>query len=334
MVPTLPAFDAFCGFGGWTTAAHRTGRIGVRYAVNHYAPAIEAHKRAHPETVHACQDIAEFDFGVCGDEIRGGVLFASPSCKGGSTAGQPARKGTGGNGSVCVADMMRRHKGQRSLALHVLSAAESLAPDVVLVENVDGMRDWIGYGAWLGWLRDVLGYEVREHVRNAYAYGDAVDRPRLIVTASRRGPIDISPEPEGRRRSIRDCLDADADERGRWNPIDTRKPRTRDLIRSKQEQAGRSEGLLNNVGDGVRLRDLDADPFPSLTTKSGSQLMHVQGDRVRIVNPTELARAMGWRDEELHALPRNRETCSILIGNAIPVTLAESVTRQALTSFN
>jgi site-specific DNA-cytosine methylase len=102
------------------------------------------------------------------------------------------------------------------------------------------------------------------------------------------------------------------------------------LIRSRQERAGFRRGILNNVGDGVRLRPL-ADLSPTLTTKSGSQLMLVDGDRVRILNPLELARIMGWEDSEV-ALPHNRGVASVLIGNAVPVPLAAGVLAQTLAS--
>ena len=127
-----------------------------------------------------------------------------------------------------------------------------------------------------------------------------------------------------------DCLDADEYEGNRWYEIDRKPTRTRDLIRTKQQESGLARGILNNVGDGVRMRSTD-DLAPTLTTQSGTQLMLVDGDRVRILNPYELARIMGWRDGECH-LPTARKDASRLVGNAIPVGLAEGIITQALTA--
>jgi site-specific DNA-cytosine methylase len=325
----IPAFDAFCGLGGWSTAAVRSGRVHVAHAINHAPHAIEAHAAAHPTTEHHLQDIAEFDFGSVGDAVRGGILFASPSCKGDSSAGRPARKGAGGNAPPNIAAMMRAHKGQRSLALHVIAAAEALQPAVVLVENVAGMRDGVLYPLWLEMLR-ALGYTVREHLLNAKYYGAATDRERLIVTAARGGPIDLAPSWEGAQgpRTVGGCLDDDSHAGNRWHSVASKPDRMQRLIRSRQERAGFRRGILNNVGDGVRLRPL-SDPSPTLTTKSGSQLMLVDGDRVRILNPLELARMMGWQDDEV-SLPANRGLAGQLVGNAIPVPLAQGVIAQAI----
>jgi site-specific DNA-cytosine methylase len=126
-------------------------------------------------------------------------------------------------------------------------------------------------------------------------------------------------------RRLRDCLDPDDAPANRWFGIDDKPARTRALIRAKQAEGGR-RGILNNVSDGVRLRSVD-DLAPTLTTKSGSQLMLVDHDRVRILNPRELARVHGVRDDA--PLPAERGTASRLIGNMVPVELAAGVIAQA-----
>lgn len=325
----IAAFDAFCGLGGWSTAAARDGRVHVAHAINHCEHAIAAHAAAHPSTTHHQQDVAEFDFASVGQDIAGGILFASPSCKGSSSASAPARQGMGGNARPNISAMMRHTKGQRSLALHVVAAAEALDPELVLVENVVGMREWNLYSGWVAML-ETLGYSVREHVLNARDYGAATDRERLIITASRSGAVDLATSWDGATgpRTAGDCLDADDFAGNRWHEVERKVARTRELIRSRQASAGFSRGILNNVGDGVRLRPL-SDLAPTLTTKSGSQLMLVDGDRVRILNPLELARMMGWQDDEV-SLPANRGLAGQLVGNAIPVQLAQGVLAQAL----
>lgn len=324
----IPALDLFSGIGGWTVGAACAGRVRVRIALNHDPDAIAWHRAAHPDVRHLMQDAADADFGALVADVGGGVLIASPTCQQDSQCAQPARAGTGGNGTVNVAALMARNRARRSTAHAVLVAAELLEPQTVLVENVTQFARWALYPVWRTWL-ERLGYHVREHRLNAADYGGATDRERLIVTASRRRPLALAPTwGTGRRagRRLRDCLDPDEAPGNRWAPIETRPARTRDLIRAKQREAGTRCGVLNNVSDGVRLRRLD-DLAPTLTTKSGSQLMLVADDHVRILNPGELARIQGWTVPP--PLPRSRSVASRLIGNAIPVELAHGVIEQA-----
>lgn len=337
----IKAGDMFCGFGGWSTGAARTGGIDLRVAVNHCAVAVEHHERAHPGALHLQQDCAEVDWFSLVPELRGGLLIASPACQGFSEAGQPARKGTGGNGKVNVAGLMSAHKGKRNTAHAVTCAADVIRPRVLLIENVTRMMDWELFPWWLDGFR-AMGYEVRVHVLNASRYGGAQDRERVIITGSLDGAIDLQ-EDYGRGLAggtrLADCLDLDAaagadlgDKVYRWRAVDSCPTRTRELIRRKQEQYGAASGILNNVSES-RLRPFD-DLAPTLTTKSGEQLMHIDGDRVRIVNPNELARMMGWTLDEAAHLPKNRGKASTLIGNAVPVDLAQGVCEQVLATLN
>jgi DNA (cytosine-5)-methyltransferase 1 len=328
----ISAVDMFCGLGGWTTAARRTGEVDVRVAVNHDADAIRWHGAAHPETLHIEQDVAEVDWNELRSSVGGGLIIASPACQGFSEAGQPARVGTGGNGTVNIGALMGAHKGKRNTAMAVISAADVLEPEALVIENVERFLSWRLFTPWCGML-EALGYEVRTHVLNAADYGSAQDRSRAIITASRRGAIDLAPEWGAGRTgglTMSDCLDPDGSPEHRWASVDSKPDRTRGRIRDEQRKAGKVRGILNNVSES-RLRS-EFELSPTLTTQSGSQLMLVDGDRVRILNPRELARIQGWRDDEC-VLPKQRDICSRLIGNAIPVQLAHGVLDQMIAAL-
>lgn len=319
----MKAVDMFCGLSAWSTAAKRTGRVDVTHGVNHSPLACEFFRRSHPESIVIEQDVAEVALETLG---RPDWVFASPACQGFSTNGQPARKGTGGNGKVNISQLMTKHKGHRNTTMSVVSVADVLRPRVLLVENVVELLKWHLFDGWRSMI-EACGYTVRVHVLNAQNYGVAQDRPRVVITASLCEAIDLD-ERHGDPVTLRSCLDLDESPEHRWFAIDKKKPRTRELIRSKQRESGMWSGVLNNVGDGVRMRSFD-DVSPTLTTKSGSQIMVVDGDRVRIINPSEMARIQGWKDGEVE-LPPQREKASILIGNAVPVGLAQGVIEQAL----
>tara|TARA_Y100000593_G_scaffold1782_1_gene3535 strand:- start:337 stop:1308 length:972 start_codon:yes stop_codon:yes gene_type:complete len=322
----------FCGLGGWTTAAGRIENVDVRVAVNHDEDAIKWHSAAHAGAEHIQQDVAEVDWQALRSQVGGGLVIASPACQGFSEAGQPARKGTGGNGSVNIGALMGAHKGKRNTAMSVITAADILEPEALVVENVERFLSWRLFTPWCGML-EALGYEVRTHVLNAADYGSAQDRSRAIITASRAGAIDLSPEWNGGRAQgmrLEDCIDHDGSAEHRWAPVESKPERTQQRIRDEQRKSGRRRGILNNVSES-RLRP-ESDLSPTLTTQSGTQLMLVDGDRVRILNPRELARIQGWEDHEC-LLPKQRGISSRLIGNAIPVQLAQGVLSQVAAAI-
>jgi DNA (cytosine-5)-methyltransferase 1 len=323
------ALDLFCGLGGWTAGAHRTERIRVRAALNHNEIAVRSHSTIHADVAHFCQDAAEFNFNVLRDELGGEMLLASPSCRDFSTAGNPARKGTGGNGKIDLDKLRTMRTQERNTSWAVVSAVEALEPHTALVENVTEFVDvWPLFPAWQ-LAMESLGYYVRIHRLNAMDFGGATDRERVFITLRRSAPLDLVPNLPGvSPRTIASCLDDDEHPENRWVPVAKRAARTRDLIQTKQRESGLSRGVVNNVGDGVRMRPLD-DVAPTVTRKTGSQLHIVDGDRSRIVNPMELARIMGWKDGEV-SLPPQRGLAGELIGNAIPLELAYNVCAQAV----
>lgn len=155
----------------------------------------------------------------------------------------------------------------------------------------------------------------------------AKDRKRAIITASLRAPIELAPTwGEGpRARTLGDCVDLDEKPEHRWTMIEDKSARMRDRMRAAQNGAGRL-CVWNNVSES-RGRTMD-DKAPTLTTKCGSQLYLLDGDRARILNPRELARMQSFPDS--YQLPKQRGLAGKLIGNAIDVDLARGVCAQVV----
>lgn len=321
----IPAVDFFCGLGGWTLGAKEAGAR-VLLAVNHDVDAIAWHEAGHPDVPTHRQDLAEFPMDALGSSLKDGVLLASPVCKGFSDCGQPSERGVGGNGRIDLEALRQRRRNDRNTAWAVVAAAEAARPRLILSENVTGMMTkWPLWGTWTTSLQ-ALGYHVRAHALQARAYGAPQERERLIVTASLDAPLELA-ESWGRPGgTIGETLETDP-RTHRWALIDEKPERTRRRIREEQAKAGRTVGLFNNVSES-NLRALDLDPWPTLTTKGGTQLYHVEDDRARVVNPREIARAMGLPDHV--PLPKNRGLAARLVGNMIPVPLAQGVCEQAL----
>lgn len=177
--------DLFCGAGGTSTGALQAltamGYSVDLTAVNHWDVAIATHARNHPEARHLCMGLD--DLSPCQLFPTGlDLLWASPACTHHSRArgGQP------------------RREQSRATAWCVVRWAESLEPDVILVENVEEFADWgplykksgrpnksrkgATFRAWVQALRS-FGYRVDWRVLCAADYGDPTSRRRLFIQA-------------------------------------------------------------------------------------------------------------------------------------------------------
>lgn len=292
------------------------------WAANHWPDAVHWHQRNHPRTQHSCQDLQQADFRPL-RELGVELLLAGPACQGHSQNAQPARAGRGGSHAPDPVQAQARAVLQRSTAWAVIAAAEEVRPRTILVENVVQFLEWELYPQWRSSLR-ALGYKVWAHKLIAKPFGCPQDRLRLIISARLDGllPLDMPTTVES---SLRDCLDLDGELQHRWSTIGVKPDRMRVRMHKAQRHAG-DQCLWNNVSESSG-RWLDGTA-PTITTKSGSQLYLLDGERCRLLHPRELARIQGFPDS--YHIPEQRALASKLIGNAIPVQMAQGVVRQAL----
>lgn len=316
--------DFFSGLGGVSEGARHAGAR-VELAANHWAAAVEWHERNHPKTRHIEQDLQQLDMRELPD-LSDGILWAAPECQGHSQNSQPARRGRGGSHPPDEKRQAERTILQRSTTWAVVAAAEVARPRTILVENVPQLLRWTLWSAWRVAL-EALGYTVRTHVLDARDFGSPQARTRLVVTARLGRPLEIEPLRAAHFAPVflSDCLDLGEHPDHRWTEIESKSDRMRVRMRRAQCQAG-ALCLWNNATE-ARGRPLDGNA-PTITTRSGSQLYLLDGDRARILNPRELARIQGFPDSYL--LPPSRDLAGRLIGNALDVRVAYGVTTQAL----
>lgn len=184
--------DLFCGAGGTSSglmAAAEGANIKVDLlAVNHWQIAVATHAKNHPKARHLHSSLDSVDAKKVVDTGKLDILVASPECTHHSTA----------RGGKPMNDQ------SRSSAWHVLSWAQSVAPEYIIVENVPEFMTWGPLGrngrpiesrkgetfrAWAESLRS-MGYVVEWRILNAADYGDPTTRRRLFVLArkGRRPP--------------------------------------------------------------------------------------------------------------------------------------------------
>ena len=316
----MRAIDLFSGAGGFTTGATLAG-ADVVWAANHWDSAVACHAANHPGVEHVQQDLAEMDWTQC---PAADLLLASPACQGHSQAGQPARQGTGGSHAPNADRLRVKGQRDRNTAWAVLAAADTIRPERMVIENVVDFTRWEAFEAWRGVLHS-FGYETRVQVVNGLHYGGAQDRPRAVVTARLGRPAAVLADRTSGGLTIGHCLDRDDHSDNRWAPIESKPARMQPLIAKAQNQAG-ARCFWANVSES-RGRRLD-EPFPTSTTQSGTQWNLIDGDRIRVLNPREMARSMSFPDT--YQLPAQRKLAGKLIGNAIDVSLARGIVEQVM----
>lgn len=184
--------DNFAGGGGASTGIELAAGRPVTIAINHDPDAILMHKTNHPYTEHFQASVWDIDpREVC----RGrpvGLAWFSPDCKHFSKAkgGKPVDKNI------------------RGLAWIVLRWAGTVAPRVIILENVEEFRTWgpvrrghpvkskagHTFTKWLGQL-EALGYTVEWRELVAADYGAPTTRKRFFLIARRDGRPIVWPEP-------------------------------------------------------------------------------------------------------------------------------------------
>lgn len=184
--------DNFAGGGGASTGIELAAGRPVTIAVNHDPDAILMHKTNHPYTAHYQASVWDIDpWEVCqGRPV--GLAWFSPDCKHFSKAkgGKPVDKNI------------------RGLAWIVLRWAGTVAPRVIMLENVEEFQTWgpvrrghpIKSKAGQTFRRFTeqlkgLGYVVEWRELVAADYGAPTTRKRFFLIARRDGHPIVWPEP-------------------------------------------------------------------------------------------------------------------------------------------
>lgn len=174
--------DNFAGGGGASTGIERALGRSPDYAINHDPVALAMHEVNHPLTKHLTTSVWAVDprdLVKRGQKV--GLAWFSPDCKHHSKAkgGKPVEKNI------------------RDLAWVVVSWAELVKPEVIMLENVEEFKDWCPltkenkpdmsrrgetFREWVKRLR-ALGYKVEHRQLRACDYGAPTIRKRLFVIA-------------------------------------------------------------------------------------------------------------------------------------------------------
>lgn len=222
-------------------------------------------------------------------------------------------------------------------------------PELVTMENVPSLAKHAVYDDFVESL-ERLGYRVQSQVVDCSEYGLPQSRKRLVLLASRIGPIEIAPPKTGRRKSVRSAI-------GRLPEIFHGESHTKDPmhVAAKLSDLNLERVRASNPGGtwrdwpehliaachrrdtgktypGVYGRMRWDEPSPTLTTQffgfGNGRFGHPEQDRA--ISLREGAILQGFPKSYSFipdGAPVHFKALGRMIGNAVPVTLGEVIGR-------
>ncbi|MCO6455539.1 MAG: DNA cytosine methyltransferase [Pirellulaceae bacterium] len=302
------AFDLFCGGGGSSIGARQAGAVPVGGA-DLWPLAAEAYCQNLPGARAYRDDISGLDPKAVGREVGPiDLLLASPECT---------------HHSVAKGNKPRSEKSKQ-LAFQVVRFAEVMKPRWIVVENVIQMRSWAAYGDWLGQIQG-LGYKTITPTLDAQHFGVPQTRRRLFVVCDQ----ERVPEPPRFYRKKNATVSAilRRAKQGNWSydysPLDNGKRAQKTIERAERaiQSVGQDQEfvMVYYGSDGAGgFQTLDR-PLRTVTTLDRFAIVRPNcvGHEMRMLQPPELALAMGFPPNYRFPASATRRDCIKLIGNAV-----------------
>ena len=309
------ALDIFCGGGGSSYGARNAGAeiaCGVDLCEIAAATYAENFPGAHVVTSRL-EDIRLRSLHRKIGDID--LLLASPEC----------------TNHTCAKGAAPRSEPSRATAMQALRYAKEFRPRWLVMENVVHMRPWSRYGELKNSLNS-LGYDIREFILDASDFGVPQSRKRLFIVGDREDKVrDINAPP----LRIKDNAMSILDKAGTW--------KTRPLYSPKRAKPTleRAERAFAEVGDeasfllvyygtdgGGGWQRLDR-PLRTVTTVDRFALVEpgLNGHNMRMLQVSELKRAMGFNGDYLMNHGTRRENIKIL-GNGVCPPVIQAVIEQ------
>lgn len=307
--------DMFCGGGLGARGAVQAGMAPV-LAVDLWDVACKTYQANFPRAVVLNKRVEDIDPVEYCKPGTLDLLLASPECTNHSVA-----KGSAPRSEI-----------SKETALHTVDWIAALRPKWFVIENVKEMKSWGRYNELLDLLK-ALGYQTREQIINAAEYGAPQSRVRLFLIGGLNiAPPPITPPSDVKLKTVRDILDPD----GMWpmTPVfverraEATKARARDAIKSLG--GSDAEFLIVYYGSGgdKSWQTLDL-PLRTVTTIDRFALVKKVRNRwqMRMLQPSELARAMSLPPEHLFPAGSRREKVKVC-GNGVCAAVVERIVQQ------
>jgi len=328
------AVDLFCGAGGLTHGLRRAG-VDVRLGVD-IDPACEYPYTANNESRFLLRSVERLEAVELQSFYRKNGIKLLAGCA-------PCQTFSSYNQKATESDK------RWWLLLEFARLVDELSPDLVTMENVPGLMDQNVFGEFVAKL-EAKHYSVSFTVVNCAEYGVPQHRNRLVLLASKLGPVKLlSPSEFGREpRTVLDAIGALPPlEAGGSHPNDPlHHCSTLSETNMRRIRASRPGGTWRDwptelVADchkkksgktypSVYGRMTWENPAPTMTTQffgfGNGRFGHPQQDRAISLREGAILQSF---PPAYNFVPPDKEVCikaiGRLIGNAVPVTLGEVI---------
>lgn len=318
----IRAFDMFCGAGGSSRGATMAG-VDIAGGLDMWDMAIEAHRENFPGSCDYRMKAGSLSPHRVLEEVGDiDLLMASPECTSHSVAK--------GNRPGC--------EQSRATAFQVVRFAKVLEPRWIVVENVLQMRRWNRFEEWVRKL-SALGYHIHHGVLDASHYATPQSRRRLFIVCDREQEPALPPKRRSSEKPAAAVLGRGEPKKRpwQWTRLDMPGRAKATIIRARRaiDALGRKTPFImvyyGSDGSGG-FQSLDR-PLRTITTLD--RFAYVRpvwgGHEMRMLQPTELAAAMGF--PAYHRLPdvTRREKIK-MIGNAVCPKVMRDVVKHLIRS--
>lgn len=339
--PPIRAVDLFCGAGGLTRGLEKAG-IDVCLGVD-IDPACEYPFTANNDAEFLLQSVANLSSSRLVEAVDGApftLLAGCAPCQPFSTYKQK----------------LGPSDGRWHLLAHFGRLAKQMEPDLITMENVPNLRKQKVFRNFVSSL-ERLGFHVSHEVVNCFDYGVPQQRQRLVLLASRLGPIQLVRPKVKRAKTVGDAIaelpQIEAGETCRRDPL--HQAATLSPLNLKRIRASRPGGTWHDWK-----RELVAkchkrktgksyfsvygrmswdEPAPTMTTQfygfGSGRFGHPEQDRAISLREGAILQSFpkGYKfvakGEPVHC-----KTIGRLIGNAVPVKLAEAIGESIIQHVN
>lgn len=331
----IRAVDLFCGAGGLTCGLESAG-ISVELGVD-VDPACEYPYAANNRAAFRLKSIEE----VTGDDCA--EAFDGPGVKllAGCAPCQPF--------STYSQGWARPSDRRWHLLRHFSRLVRAVQPDLITMENVPRLAREAVFAEFVETLMEG-GYEVSTGIVDCADFGVPQRRNRLVLLASRLGPISFLPSPTMTRRhaTVREAI-------GSLPPLEAGQTCESDPLHQSSELSPVNLRRIRSSRPGGTWRDWDTElrtachrkdtgmtygsvygrmvwdaPAPTLTTQyygyGNGRFGHPEQDRAISLREGAILQSFpsGYRFAPRHS-PVPRKAIGRLVGNAVPVTLGEVI---------
>ncbi|WP_226477457.1 DNA (cytosine-5-)-methyltransferase [Pseudomonas sp. MWU16-30323] len=309
----IRAFDMFCGAGGSSLGA-REGGATIVGGVDLWGPAVESFRLNFPDA-HVYQgDLRKLSPKKIMKETGPiDLLISSPEC----------------THHTCARGAKPRSEDSKDTAFQVIRYAKVMKPRWITLENVIHMKPWSRYSELMEELK-FLKYNVREQVIDASMFGVAQRRRRLFMIADRQEAPELVCPISTTYKNVWDILDQSG--RYKMTPLRTPKRAKDTLVRADRaiKELGEDKAfiLVYYGSDGAGGWQRMSDPLRTITTvdRFAFVMPTSDGHMMRMLQPDELRRAMGFPDDYIFPDVTRRDKVK-LMGNAVCSPVMEAILR-------